>query len=219
MTYKAEGEELKWLDKVCALLEQDKKMQWVIGDALLEGERWRTGGGFGAELHAAKKQSVKHTEPEGEEAKVPYQMGIKGHDPLDEVVKRTGYDKSSLQDFMRVARVFPDGKREMALSWSHHQACAAEWLTDKQRDDLLGRAQNQKLSVGALRQQVRELNTDEFASAKGYQQLHFHLPQTKFDKLNRIAKKEKRKLPSLIEQAVDLLLDEYADKQTKTKVA
>jgi hypothetical protein len=212
-------EEAAWLDKVCALLEQDRKHQWVIGDALLEGERYVIAGGFGAELHAAKKQAAKNTEPDGEEHKVPYQLALKGHNPIEEVAKRSGYDESSLKDFMRVARAFPTASKRVAgLSWSHHQACAAEWLTEKQREVLLDRAENNHWSVNTLRQEVLKKNTDEFAGAKDYKSLSFRLPQSTLSKLKKIAKQEERKVDSLLEEAVGWLLDEYAGKK-KSKAA
>jgi hypothetical protein len=212
--------EQAWLDKVCALLEQNKKYQWVIGDALLEGEKWIVPGVSGKDLHE-HADHLNHSQKGAEDEHTPYTLSIGGYSPYDEVCKRTGYDKSTLQDFMRVARAFPASKRITELSWSHHQACAAEWLTDKQRADLMFHAENQKLPLGTLRQRVRDLNTDEFGDApstKGYQQLSFKLPLTAYEKLEKISKREKRKVGNLMEQAVDLLFAHY-DKQKKMKAA
>lgn len=220
-TIEVNPQETAWLDKVCALLAQDNKMQWSIGDTLLEGEQWHAPGITGRELHEFKKDQKRRNEnsdtriaEEGDEKPVGYQMGMKGHDPIEEVAKRSGYDKSTLLDFARVAKKFPATKRFANLTWSHHQACAAGWLTDKQSIDLLERAETQKLSVGKLRQLVSEKNTDDFAG-KGYKSLSFKLPQTIVNKLEKIAKQEKRKMGSLIEQAVDLLLEEYTDNKKK----
>ena len=102
----------------------------------------------------------------------------------------------------------------MEVSWSHHQAVASEQLTDKKRTDLLEQAANQKLSVSALRARVRAITGDEMATA-GYQQLSFKLPSAIATKLEKIAKREKRKVGSLMEQAVDLLLAHYEKQRLK----
>jgi hypothetical protein len=211
--------EQAWVDKVVALLDTDKKMQWTIGETLLDGEQFVVPGITGREMHQFKKDARRRQDEDDNagpvsEKKVGYQTSMKGHDPLDAIIMRTGYDKSSLLDFMRVARVFPADKRVMTLSWSHHQAVAAEGLTDKERKDLLERAENNKYSVNALRHLVRERTTDDIANA-GYQQVSFKVPQAIATKLEKLAKKEKRTVANLMEQAVDLLFDEFTEKKSK----
>jgi len=205
--------EIEWLERVCGLLEQHSKNQWVIGDALLEGEKWQVTGISGKELHDAADQ-VNQAQKGAADEHTTYQLSIGGHNPYDVVAERSGYDKSSLLDFMRVARAFPAAKRRADLTWSHHQAVAADWIMDKQRNELLDTAESAKLSVSGLRKQVAALmGTDEIA--KSYQHLSFELPRTKAEKLEKLAKKENRKLASLLDQAVDMLLEHYAAQKKK----
>lgn len=205
--------EIEWLDRVCGLLEQHSKSQWVIGDALLEGEKWQITGVSGKELRETADQK-NHAQRGAEDEHTPYQLSIGGHNPYDAVAERSGYDKSSLLDFMRVSRAFPAAKRVAGLTWSHHQAVAADWIPDKQRTELLDAAESAKLSVSGLRKQVAALvGTDEIA--KSYQHLSFELPRTKAEKLEKLAKKENRKVASLLDQAVDMLLEHYAAQKKK----
>jgi hypothetical protein len=211
--HKIEGDERKWFDKVVALLEADKKAQWVIGDALLEGEKWLVKGISGKDLHA-DASARNHAQKGAEDEKTPWQASLGGYNPYEAVAEETGYDKGTLLEFCRVARTFSANKRVMEVSWSHHQAVASDGLSDKKRQDLLEQAANQKLSLSALRTRVRAITGDEMATA-GYQQLSFKLPQADVTKLEKIAKREKRKLASLMEQAVDLLFQHFSEKQKK----
>lgn len=214
--------EAAWLDKVCELLEADKKHQWAIGDELLKGECWFVKGISGKELHDMDDQANR-AQQGAEDEHTPYKVSIGGHDPYAAVAKRSGYDRSSLQDFMRVSRVFPAGKRVMELSWSHHQACAAKWLTDDKREELLElalptrNAMGTAMSVAKLRRLVNEQNTNEFDRA--YANVSFKLPKAKADRLDKLAKKEKRTVGNLMEQAVDLLFGTITETKKKDKAA
>jgi hypothetical protein len=115
--------ERAWFEEVCALVSDHKKQQWRIGDLLLYGQ-----------------QNFDVNEPTG---------GC-FHFTLPLVAKATGYDESSLQDFRRVARAFPEPTRVGDLSWHHHQAVASSRFTAEQRDDLLNDALAYKYSAKQL---------------------------------------------------------------------
>ena len=218
----AKHTEEEWLEKVVALLDEDKKRQWAIGDLLLEGETWLVPGMSGKDLHA--DDAKRNDESKGPtDEKVPFRLGVPGHDPYEVVCKRSGYDKSSLQDFMRVSRAFPAGTRVAELSWGHHQAAAAKWLTHKQRADLLHGAANYfmgknnhttTMPLATLREKVNKLNKNEIDDAdSGVRQLSFGLPVTLREKLDRLAKQQDRTVAELMEQAVKLLIEHYKAKK------
>lgn len=77
---------------------------------------------------------------------------------MEEAVRVTGKSKSTLWDFMRVARTFPrDASRRIAsLSWSHHKEVAnhlpGQEKQDKEKQDkALAEAVQRKLSVDRFR--------------------------------------------------------------------
>lgn len=65
----------------------------------------------------------------------------------------TGYDAQTLMNMAYVAARFAPSRRRSALSWSHHVEVAALDRTDQ--DDLLDYAEEMRLSVRGLRDEVR----------------------------------------------------------------
>ena len=62
-----------------------------------------------------------------------------------------------------MALAFPRSKRRPALSWWHHRQLAAKWITPLERDQLLERAEREKLTtrqLEAIVQDLRALHSD-----------------------------------------------------------
>jgi hypothetical protein len=60
-------------------------------------------------------------------------------------------------EFVRVALAIPPSRRRPTLTWSHHRAVAARWLSPDQRERLLDAAENMRLTNRELEAQVRHL--------------------------------------------------------------
>jgi hypothetical protein len=65
----------------------------------------------------------------------------------------TGYDAQTLMNMAYVAASFTPNRRRAALSWSHHAEVSA--LDVDEQDELLAHAEQQKLSVRGLREEIR----------------------------------------------------------------
>jgi hypothetical protein len=65
----------------------------------------------------------------------------------------TGYDVQTLMNMVYVASRFAPGRRRERLSWSHHAEVAA--LTPVDQDRWLDQAEQERLSVRCLRQEIR----------------------------------------------------------------
>jgi hypothetical protein len=61
------------------------------------------------------------------------------------------------QDCVRVALAIPRSKRRPGLSWWIHRQVAAKWITPSMRDDLLDRAEREKLTTRQLEAVVKDL--------------------------------------------------------------
>jgi hypothetical protein len=90
---------------------------------------------------------------------------------LKKAMKITGHAQSTLWDFARTFRVFPDNNsRRRELSWSHHKEVAIAKLSDEDRSYLLDRAtadKNRVWSIQELRTQVRNLKKREGPQDEG----------------------------------------------------
>jgi hypothetical protein len=73
----------------------------------------------------------------------------------------TGYDVQTLMNMVYVASRFDSARRRQNLSWSHHAELAA--LEPEQQDYWLDRAENERLSVRCLREEVRRARRLEAA--------------------------------------------------------
>jgi hypothetical protein len=60
-------------------------------------------------------------------------------------------------EFVRVALAIPPSRRRPTLTWSHHRAVAARWLSSDQRERLLDVAESMRLTNRELEAQVRHL--------------------------------------------------------------
>jgi hypothetical protein len=79
---------------------------------------------------------------------------------LKKAMKITGYAQTTLWDFVRTVKAFPDeNSRRRELSWSHHKEVAIAKLSEEDRCDLLDRATTDDhiWSIQELRTQVRNL--------------------------------------------------------------
>lgn len=65
----------------------------------------------------------------------------------------TGYDEQTLHNMAWVAGRYPTSRRREALSWSHHAELAA--LEESEQERWLARASDKRLSVQALRSELR----------------------------------------------------------------
>jgi hypothetical protein len=178
-----QGEEQKWFADVCALVSDHKKQQWRIGELLLYGQ-----------------QNFDLNEP----------VGGCFHFTLPMVAKATEYDESTLQEYRRVARVFPEPTRVGSLSWHHHQAVAAERFTPEQRDDLLNEAVVYKLTAKQLAAKAKEVVPTGIPAPDHLPGHPFHiaLPWPAFRKLEALAKSNGT-TPE--KQAVQVLLENLED--------
>jgi hypothetical protein len=61
------------------------------------------------------------------------------------------------QECLRVALANPRSRRRPGLSWWHHRLVAARWITPGQREQLLDRAERERLSTRELEAAVRDL--------------------------------------------------------------
>jgi hypothetical protein len=66
-----------------------------------------------------------------------------------QAIEATGRAKSTLMNYVSVARRVPPSRRRARLSWSHHEAVAS--LEPRERDRWLDRAEAEGLSVEELR--------------------------------------------------------------------
>jgi hypothetical protein len=74
-------------------------------------------------------------------------------------VRITGYDSQTLMNMVYVASRFDISRRREKLSWSHHAELAA--LEPGPQDELLERAEHERLSVRDLREMMRAHRRDE----------------------------------------------------------
>ncbi|MGE0227640.1 MAG: hypothetical protein AB7I38_13425 [Dehalococcoidia bacterium] len=74
-----------------------------------------------------------------------------GDGTLSHYAAAIGVEPSTLSDFRRVARAFENRERSRSLSWSHHQALAAQ----PDRLEWLARAASGHWTVGRLRNELR----------------------------------------------------------------
>ena len=61
------------------------------------------------------------------------------------------------QECLRVALAIPPARRRASLAWWHHRLVSAKWITPRQRDDLLDRAEAEGLTTRELEAIVRDL--------------------------------------------------------------
>jgi hypothetical protein len=178
-----DGAEQKWFADVCALVADHKKQQWRIGELLLYGQ-----------------QNFDVNEP----------VGGCFHFTLPLVARATSYDESTLQDYRRVARSFPEPTRVGSLSWHHHQAVAADRFTPEQRADLLRFAEAHRLTAKQLAVKAKELVPTGLPAPNHLPGHPFNiaLPWHAFKKLEALAKLNNT-TPE--KQAVQVLLENLED--------
>src|SRR5579859_153259 len=129
---------------------------------------------------------------------------------LKEATKITRYATTTLWDFARTARAFPEycdpDSRRRELSWSHHKEVAIAELSKEKRHELLDKAENNGWSILSLRTQVQ----DEIKKQKGQpqgeplQRLQVSVNKATYDFLGRAATLLGKKRS----EAAGLLLDE-----------
>ena len=79
---------------------------------------------------------------------------------LKKAMKITGYAQTTLWDFVRTVKAFPDdNSRRRELSWSHHKEVAIAKLSEQERCELLDKATEDDhiCPIQELRTQVRYL--------------------------------------------------------------
>ena len=74
-----------------------------------------------------------------------------------QVSESLNLSEAGRQDCLRVALAIPRSKRRPALSWWHHRQVAAQWITPFERDELLDRAEREKLTTRQLEAVVQDL--------------------------------------------------------------
>jgi hypothetical protein len=76
---------------------------------------------------------------------------------LEHLGKQTGRSRTVLYGRLLVGRVFPPGKRNLALSWSHHEVCARTWseATPDVPQQWLEYAADNDLSVRELKIEIQ----------------------------------------------------------------
>jgi hypothetical protein len=129
---------------------------------------------------------------------------------IKEAIKITGSAITTLWDYARTARAFPEyrdpNSRRRDLKWSHHKEVAIEGLTKEKRNELLDRAELEKWSIPDLRTQVRNEIKKQNCQPQGEKlyRLQASVNKATFQFVIRAAKglKKKRSL------AVGLLLDQ-----------
>lgn len=67
------------------------------------------------------------------------------------------FSEHSRQDAVRVSLAIPPSRRRSALSWWHHRLVAASWISPAERDRLLDRAEDERLTTRELEELVRDL--------------------------------------------------------------
>jgi anaerobic selenocysteine-containing dehydrogenase len=77
----------------------------------------------------------------------------------------TGYDAQTLMNMAYVASRFEISRRREKLSWSHHAEVAA--LPPHAQDAWLERAEDERLSVRCLREEMRRVRRIEHAGSGG----------------------------------------------------
>lgn len=68
----------------------------------------------------------------------------------------TGLSLKTLNNYRRVAEAFEPKDRKWGLTWSHYRAVAADWITTRQRNGWLKKAEAEGWSVQALEDVVAE---------------------------------------------------------------
>lgn len=124
------AEEFSFLFRYALALHQ--KMNWVLGDILLLGDRK-----WGNRYTGSKYQ---------------------------EAMRATGLSQGTIRDIVHTCKIFPIDKRNPQLSFSHHREISFIKTSPKQRDSLLRKAAEEKLSTTALRQYIRQNQFDETSS-------------------------------------------------------
>lgn len=77
----------------------------------------------------------------------------------DDIAEETGYDKGTLKNIVSVTKSIETSLRRDDLSFSHHQEVAK--LTPEKQEIFLNKAIEEKLSVRALREQIRRVDIEE----------------------------------------------------------
>ena len=72
----------------------------------------------------------------------------------EEAMQATGLSRSTLRDFVQTCKKFPVDKRHAGLSFTHHQEVARTDADPDQREEVLKRAADEKLTCTALRKQL-----------------------------------------------------------------
>lgn len=79
----------------------------------------------------------------------------------EEAMQATGLSRSTLRDIVLTCRKFPVEKRHAELSFTHHQEIARTDAAPDQREEVLKKAAEEKLSCTALRKQLHQTRFTE----------------------------------------------------------
>lgn len=74
----------------------------------------------------------------------------------EEAMQATGLSRSTLRDIVMTCKKFPVEKRHASLSFTHHQEIARTDADPDQREEVLQKAAEEKLSCSALRKQLHQ---------------------------------------------------------------
>ena len=74
----------------------------------------------------------------------------------EEAMQATGLSRSTLRDIVLTCKKFPVDKRHAALSFTHHQEIARTDADPDQREEVLQKAAEDKLTCTALRKQLNK---------------------------------------------------------------
>lgn len=74
----------------------------------------------------------------------------------DEAMQATGLSRSTLRDIVMTCKKFPVEKRHASLSFTHHQEIARTDADPDQREEVLQKAADEKLTCSALRKQLHQ---------------------------------------------------------------
>lgn len=74
----------------------------------------------------------------------------------EEAMQATGLSRNTLRDIVRTCKKFPVDKRHPGLSFTHHQEIARTDADPDQREEVLQKAADEKLSCTALRKQLHQ---------------------------------------------------------------
>ena len=79
----------------------------------------------------------------------------------EEAMQATGLSRSTLRDFVQTCKKFPVDKRHAGLSFTHHQEIARTDADPDQREEVLKRAADEKLTCTALRKELHKTKFKE----------------------------------------------------------